>query len=661
MPQCNSGHRVDVWFEQKKFNRMKVKLFIIVGLAATSLAAYAQTNTAAGTDASAASVSTPATNDVAQAAAPTTNDVAQAAAPATNDVAQAQTAPATSDVAQATPPTNSAPAVEATSPAAAAPAPAAVAAAAAQDAAAPAPDASAVPPTAAGTNGPPPGAVIPLIVMDDVPLTDAIKNLARQAGLNYMLDPKVSFGQVGPDGRPVPQPTVSIRWENVTAQQALAALLGNYSLQLVEDPKSKIARIMVRDPAAPDPLVTKVIQLKFAAPSNIVSAINSVLADDKRSKVVPDIRTSQLVVLATEKDMVQVDELVDRLDTQTKQVLIEARLLETQFNPATSKGVDWTGTLQNQNVSFGNGITTGTTTTTQPGAAGGGTLPSGRSIPAASPFQSVSTVLNSVLGGGGLSLDTARGFNPATFFLNADGVHAVLSFLNTYSETKVISTPRTVTLDNEPAIIEVGTMYPIVNVTAGTVQVSGGSQITYSNLTVRLEVTPRISANNYVNLKVHPSVMRLGPLVKSTVAGVVNSVNEFFTRNAQTSVLVPSGDTLVMGGLISDEIDIANTKVPVLGDIPGLGLLFRFDNKVRSKNNLLVFLTPTIVQDEDFQPTKTDFLKTPVPSKDYLEGDWSAWDSGKPRDWGKDKVQGTYDESVQPLSGSSSATASANP
>src|SRR5207249_8515506 len=84
------------------------------------------------------------------------------------------------------------------------------------------------------------GAVIPLIVMDDVPLTDAIKNLARQAGLNYMLDPKIGFGQPGPDGKVVAQPSVSIRWENITAEQALNALLNNYSLQLVDDPKTHI-------------------------------------------------------------------------------------------------------------------------------------------------------------------------------------------------------------------------------------------------------------------------------------------------------------------------------------------------------------------------------------------------------------------------------------
>ena len=75
--------------------------------------------------------------------------------------------------------------------------------------------------------------------------------------------------------------------------------------------------------------------------------------------------------------------------------------------------------------------------------------------------------------------------------------------------------------------------------------------------------------------------------------------------------MIPSGNTLVMGGMISDQVNLGNTKVPVLGDIPVLGYLFRSDSKNRLKQNLLIFITPTIVQDADFQPTKTDFLKNP--------------------------------------------------
>ena len=223
----------------------------------------------------------------------------------------------------------------------------------------------------------------------------------------------------------------------------------------------------------------------------------------------------------------------------------------------------------------------------------------------------------------------------------------------------MISSPRTVTLDNETASIEVGTLYPIVNTTAGTANTTGGSQITYSNLTVSLKVTPRISANNYVRLQVTPRVIRLGDKVASVVGGVANAVDSFQTREILTSVLIPSGNTLVMGGLISDEVHNGNTKVPLLGDLPWVGLLFRSDTKSRTKSNMLVFLTPTIVEDEDFQPTKSNFLKAKVPVKDTVEdGDWSAWDSGKPKDWSKHKPS-VDDSSTQPET-SSAAKAPGN-
>jgi type II secretory pathway component GspD/PulD (secretin) len=462
-----------------------------------------------------------------------------------------------------------------------------------------------------------PGGVIPLIVMDDVPLTDAIKNLARQAGLNYILDPKVSFGQIGPDGKPIPQPSVSIRWENVTAGQALNALLGTYNLQLVEDPKSKIARVTVRDPAAPDPLVTKVFQLKWASPTNIVVALQNSLTD-KRSKVIPDLRTSQLVVLATEKEVADMEPLIEKLDTMTRQVLIEARLLETSVNPSTAKGVDWSGTLANQHIVFGN-----------------------NALPSPGIQNPSSHVPGGVVITPQLLMNFAAGsvFNPSYAFMNADGVAAVLSFLNKYADAKVLSTPRTVTLDNETADIQVTRASPIITITPGTVQVAGGSQIQYTNLGVKLSVTPRISANNYIHLKVVPEVSRIFDTVTkivSTGSGQgAYQADEYDIRKIETRVMIPSGNTLVLGGLIQDDIRTQNSKVPLLGDIPGVGSLFRWDQKQRAKLNLLVFLTPTIVQEEDYQPTKTDFLKTPVPPHDTLEGDWSAWDSGQPRNWSK--------------------------
>ncbi len=615
---------------QQKFIYMKRILVALtfVGILATCVAGYAQ-STPPANDAPATPAAAPA-NDVAPPpAAPDAASAAPATAPAAAPAAEPAAAnPATpaAEPAAASPAT---PAAENSAPPAQTPASDAPVVAANDkapgDAATNAPAADPAKPAAGAAQ---PGTPIPLIVMDDVPLTDAIRNLARQAGINYLLDPKIGFGQVGPDGKTTPQPSVSLRWENVTPEQALVSLLNNYSLQLVEDPKSKIGRVTIKDPAAPPPLTTKIIQLKYAPPSNVVASAQSILTD-KRSKVVPDVRTSQLVVVATEQEMVAVDELVASLDLQPKQVLIEARILETTVNPKTAKGIDWSGTLAAQHVVGGNNALPGV-----PGSDPTTAIDANGNVVSVPGTQGI---IGGILSDPKLLMSPSQGpfFNPSTFFLNADGVSAVISFLNQYSEVREISSPRSVTLDNEKSTVEVGMLYPIVNVTAGTSQTTGGSQITYSNLTIRLEVTPRISANDFVNLMVTPSITKLGPQFKSKVAGTDNTVDSFLTRNVTTKVLVPSGNTLVMGGLIQDQINTGNVKVPILGDIPVLGYLFRSDTKDRNKTDLVLFITPTIVQDQDYQPTQSDFLKRPVPKSDSLEDDWSAWDSGKPKDWSK--------------------------
>ena len=122
---------------------------------------------------------------------------------------------------------------------------------------------------------------------------------------------------------------------------------------------------------------------------------------------------------------------------------------------------------------------------------------------------------------------------------------------------------------------------PIINVTPGTVQVSGGSQITYTNLGIILSVTPRISANNYVNLKVIPEVSRIFDTVTRSVGATgVFQADEYDIRKIETRVMIPSGNTLVLGGLVQDDVRNSNTKVPILGDIPLLGGLFRSETSL---------------------------------------------------------------------------------
>jgi type II secretory pathway component GspD/PulD (secretin) len=486
------------------------------------------------------------------------------------------------------------------------------------------------------TNNP----VVSEIRFQDIPITSAIENLARQAGINYLLDPKIGYGQPDQNGQIKPEPSLSLRWENITPEQALLAVLDNYGLQLITDPRTKIAKITIKDPTAPIPLTTHVYQLAYASVSNMVINVSTALTD-KRSKVVPDERTSQLIVVATDQEQTDVATLIERLDKPTRQVLIETRLIEISSNPTTSKGVDWTGTLQAQNISFGNGVLSADSAskTTIPGVPVTTTVGTHTftTIPTSTTTTTLASQPQSSDNPGGFMYNTLTGITPAIGFLNADGVKATLSFLNESSDAQVVSTPRIVTLDNQQATISVTRAFPIFATTAGTQGSPGGSSVTYSNVGIILQVTPHISANDYIWMKVLPQVTSFYATVTKTIAGEINQADEFDSRVIDTQVLIPNANTLVMGGMVKDNPTAAYTKVPFLGDIPILGLAFRSETKSMDKQNLLIFITPTIVTTNDFQPTATDFMNSrPIKEQEPLDPN-SAWESGKPRDWSDPK------------------------
>ncbi len=490
------------------------------------------------------------------------------------------------------------------------------------------------------------GEVVPLITFDDTPLTDVITTLARQAGINFQFDPRVGAVQLGPNGAPLPPATISIRFENVTALDAFEAVLDNHSLQFIPNEKTKIGRVAPKDPKALEPLTSQIFQLRYTSPTNIVPAIQSTFSDT-RAKVLADTRSSKVLVNAVERDMKNVEKIILELDTPTKQVLIEARIVETARNPSTVKGIDWGGTLRAQNFAFGNGITSGTTTTSIPGATTTTTtpLPSGGQIVSVSSAASSSTTsLNTTVGGGGFTANTKNGVFPGIGFLNADGVSGVLSFFNEDTDSEVVATPRTVTMDNQLATLSVTRAFPIFEVTPGSANTPAAAEVTYTNVGTILQVTPRITADSNVFLHVVPEVSNIDGKDVQTINDATFEANIYALRKMETHVLIPSGNTLVMGGLVSDNTTKQYAKIPVLGDAPVFSRLFRRDSKSRIKVNLIIFVTPTIVQEYDYHYTPTDYLRNNVqdqnvPKTHVAPGDedWSAWDSGKPHDWKKDK------------------------
>jgi type II secretory pathway component GspD/PulD (secretin) len=488
----------------------------------------------------------------------------------------------------------------------------------------------------------------------DTTLPQAVQTLARSAGINIQFDPSL-INQTKADGTPMPAPVVSaVRWENITAKQALTALLDNYNWRLVQDVNTGISRVTRKDTNS-EPMVTTVVQLSYASPTNIAAAVTNTLS--KGSRMIPDLRTSQIILLTQEKELDSALALIKKLDRATRQVLIEAKIIETVRNPSSIKGINWTDTLAAQNFTFGNGVTSGTidqsgTSGGVSAAAGSAVKPSGATMTgAAAPassggFTNLTKLLTSV-GNGGLSLNTARGFSPATAFLNADGVHAVLSFLNSDSDTKSLAWPRTVALDGIPTELSVVRNVPVFEqdqsgavgntgpvATAKPIYDKKVGNTIINEVGIKLNVTPRIVGITNVMMQVAPeiSVKEAQPEVQQ-LNGQTYTAPVFSRRKITTEAVVPSGFTLVLGGLDNDNTATINTKVPLLGDIPGLGLLFRSDSKQRTKQNLLIFVTPTIVSDADYQNTPSDFLKTkfvPFPEKDE-----TAWDSAHPYDWTK--------------------------
>jgi type II secretory pathway component GspD/PulD (secretin) len=513
-------------------------------------------------------------------------------------------------------------------------------------------------PDTISSNAPTTDEVVDVVAFDGVPLTDAIQTLALQAGLNIIFDPNLLMA---PDGHPLPTPPVTQKWRKITAMQALRTLLENWGWQLVWDPRNQIGRITKKDMAAKEPLVITVMALRYSNPTNILKEVEGTLSSG--SAIIADIRTHQLIIRTTERELYGVEALINKLDTPTREVLVEAKIIETSKDISSAKGVDWTGTLQAQHISFGNGLTQGTqqnasSTITGNGVSSGTTSPGGSSISGGTLTSTTTTNLSSLTStiagnpasAGGFSLNTARGISPATAFLNADGVQAVLSFLNTDNDSKTIAFPRTVALDGVPTELAVVQNVPIFVQTQSAP--AGGSasglatiQPNYSLLVggtilnevgVKLSVTPRIAGPTNVLLELHPEISQQLPgLVSETLNGQVNQAPAFSRSRISTQASVPSSYTLVLGGMDEDVVNKTMTKVPFFGDLPGLGRLFSSDSKSHTSETILLFVTPTIISDNDYQMSASQFLKRkPISPSGITE---SAWDTAEPYDWTKPK------------------------
>jgi len=327
------------------------------------------------------------------------------------------------------------------------------------------------------------------------------------------------------------------------------------------------------------PLETRLLPVSYATVDEMVPKVQSVLSP--RGTVTPDTRTNTLIMMDVAENISLAEQLVRSLDTQTPQVLIEARIVEARTTFTRQLGIQWgfdfvasPGTGNPTGLLFPNSLGIGGGGGGQPSDVRGLVLPGA----AASPNYAVDLPAPVGTGAGG-----AIGFSFGSISGNLN-TNLRLSAAESTGEVRIISAPKIVTLDNSQAQIEQGVQIPISQVSAQ------GVNTRFVNATLSLEVTPHVTNEGAVLLEVR---------VQKNEADFVNTGARgdptILTRQAESRMLVNDNDTAVIGGIYTRNKAVNSAKVPWLGDIPIIGWFFKNKTEADTRSEVLIFLTPKIV------------------------------------------------------------------
>jgi general secretion pathway protein D len=310
---------------------------------------------------------------------------------------------------------------------------------------------------------------------------------------------------------------------------------------------------------------------------------SGIVAETETIRVTADPSTNSLIIIGSRRDYETIREVIKELDVRRKQVFVEAAILEVSLDKLRS---------------FGTNLSIGFTVNDDTLGFGGTVLPGVPSLlgVAADPEASVN-VLGSLSGlflgvvGEEVDPDGSGPIPPIPSF------SALFQALTSLTDVNVLSTPSIITTDNEPAEIIVADVIPFP--TGSTVGDSGVTVQTIQRepVGIRLSITPQISEGDFLNLNIltEVSAIRDTPVAGLNTAqfGIATT-----TRTADSSVVVKNGQTIVIGGLVQDRESVLQNRVPVLGNIPFLGNLFKFKQRQSQKINLMILLTPRIVENE---------------------------------------------------------------
>jgi general secretion pathway protein D len=275
--------------------------------------------------------------------------------------------------------------------------------------------------------------------------------------------------------------------------------------------------------------------------------------------------------------MDHIKQLLVQIDRPTKQVMIEARLVEVTANPKQDFGINWSGTFSGKTFNYGPNIDPITGAPAIPSTNFG--LPNAGNHGPNNLFRNFGNLI-----GGQYAILSVPQFS------------ATLDLLNQDADAEFLANPRVVTADNQQAKIEIIRSQPVpqlnFNEQTATAVFGGFQDKKFGNTLV---VRPSVNKDNFITLAVKPEISNKVADATFAFAGATVTSPVIDTRSLDSNVLIKSGDTLAIGGLLQDELRKSRTKVPGLGDVPIVGYLFSSRSNERVKRNLLVFVTPSII------------------------------------------------------------------
>lgn len=343
-----------------------------------------------------------------------------------------------------------------------------------------------------------------------------------------------------------------------------------------------------------------VYYLEHAEAEGLAETLNRIITGTKKSTttkkdakakevfgevvVTADKPTNALIINSTNKDYENVQGLIRQLDIKRKQVFVEALILELSMDALLDLGVSWQGAVETGSDS----VIVGSTNTQSSGLNFLGTTTSDNTTSA----NILSTAVDGIMLGGL--------FKPITTTINGETVtipalSALINLSQSDSNVNVLSAPRLLTSDNEEAEIIVGKNVPVI--TSQSIDNAGNAvnSVERQDAALTLRFTPQITEGDQVRLQIYQEISDVTDSV-----GTVDEVGPTFTKRLlRNSIVAQDGKTVVLGGLFQTNITKSETKVPLLGDIPFLGRLFKRTNDEENKTSLLIFITPRVIRSSD--------------------------------------------------------------